>query len=62
MKSQPKAGKKEASTSATFESKMKVFVNDIEELYGVFCNDQKQLRKLEESHQLRINKNDFAFY
>ena len=35
---------------------------DIEELFDVFCNDQKQQRKLEEIYELKMNEDDFAFY
>ena len=62
IESQPKKGKKGATTSATFENDMKKFLSDIEELFDVFCNDKKQLRKLEELHKLRMNETDFGFY
>ena len=41
---------------------MTEFLRDIEELFDIFCNDQKQRRKLEEIKKLKINKDDFAFY
>ena len=41
---------------------MTEFLLDIEELFDIFCNDQKQRRKLEKINKLKINKNDFAFY
>ena len=62
IESQPKKGKKGATTSATFENDMKKFLSDIEELFDVFCNDKKQLQKLEELHKLRMNETDFGFY
>ena len=36
------------------------FLRDIEELFNVFCNDQKQ--KLEEINEFKMNENDFGFY
>ena len=36
---------------------MTEFLRDIEELFDIFCNDQKQRRKPEET-----NEDDFAFY
>ena len=41
---------------------MTEFLSDIEELFHIFCNDQKQRRKLEEINKLKMNKDDFAFY
>ena len=41
---------------------MTEFLRDIEELFDVFCNDQKQQRKLEEINKLKMNEDDFAFY
>ena len=41
---------------------MTEFLRDIEELFDIFCNDQKQRRKLEEIKKLKMNKDDFAFY
>ena len=41
---------------------MREFLRDIEELFDIFCNDQKQRRKLEEINKLKMNKDDFAFY
>ena len=41
---------------------MTEFSCDIEELFDIFCNDQKQRRKLEEIITLKINEDDFAFY
>ena len=35
---------------------------DIEELFDIFCNDQKQRQYLEEINKLKINKDDFAYY
>ena len=37
---------------------MTEFLRDIEELFDIFCNDQK----LEEINKLKMNKDDFAFY
>ena len=33
---------------------MTEFLRDIEELFDIFCNDQK--------HKLKMNENDFSFY
>ena len=41
---------------------MMEFLRDIEELFDIFCNCQKQRRKLEEINKLKMNENDFAFY
>ena len=41
---------------------MRECLRDIEELFVIFCNDQKQRRKLEEINKLKMNKDDFAFY
>ena len=41
---------------------MTEFLRNIEELFDIFCNDQKQRRKLEEINKLKVNKDDFAFY
>ena len=41
IESQPKKGKKEFNTSATFNYNMTEFLRDIEELFDIFCNDQK---------------------
>ena len=41
---------------------MTEFLRDIEELFDIFCNDQKQRRKLEEIIKLKMNEDDFAFY
>ena len=41
---------------------MTEFLCDIEESFDIFCNDQKQLRKLEEINKLTMNEDDFAFY
>ena len=38
------------------------FLHDIEELFDILCNDQKQRQKLEEIIKLKMNKDDFAFY
>ena len=57
-----KKGKKGFNTSVTFNSNMMEFLRDIEELFDIFCNDQKQRRKLEEINKLKINEDDFAFY
>ena len=38
------------------------FLRDIEELFDIFCNDQKQRRKLEEIDKSKMNEDDFAFY
>ena len=62
IESQPKKGKKGFDTSATFNYNMTEFLRDIEELFDIFCNDQKQRRKLEEINKLKMNKDDFAFY
>ena len=42
IESQPKKGKKGFNTSATFNYNMTEFLRDIEELFDIFCNDQKQ--------------------
>ena len=41
---------------------MTEFLCDIEELFNIFCNDQKQRLKLEEINKLKMNEDDFAFY
>ena len=41
---------------------MTEFLRDIEELFDIFCNDQKQRRKLEEINKLKMNEDDFVFY
>ena len=41
---------------------MTEFLRDIEELFDIFCNDQKQRRKLKEINKLKMNEDDFAFY
>ena len=41
---------------------MTEFLRDIEELFNIFCNDQKQRQKFEEINKLKMNKDDFAFY
>ena len=41
---------------------MTEFLRDIEELFDIFCNNQKQRRKLEEINKLKMNEDDFAFY
>ena len=41
---------------------MTKFLRDIEELFDIFCNDQKQRRKLEEINKLIMNEDDFTFY
>ena len=46
----------------TFNYNMTEFLRDIEELFDIFCNDQKQRRKLEEINKLKMNEDDFAFY
>ena len=40
---------------------MTEFLRYIEELFDIFCNDQKQRRK-PEINKFKINKDDFAFY
>ena len=62
IESQPKKGKKGFNTSATFNYSMMEFLRGIEELFDIFCNDQKQRRKLEEINKLKMNEDDFAFY
>ena len=62
IKSQPKKGKKGFNTSVAFNYDMTEFLRDIEELLNIFCNDQKQRRKLEEINKLKMNEDDFAFY
>ena len=59
IESQPKKG---FNTSATFNYDMTEFLHDIEELFYIFCNDQKQRQKLEEINKLKMNEDDFAFY
>ena len=41
---------------------MTEFLRDIEELFDIFDNDQKQQRKLEEINKLKMNKDGFALY
>ena len=41
---------------------MTKFLRDIEQLFEIFCNEQKQGRKLEEINKLKMNQDDFAFY
>ena len=53
IKSQPKIGKKGASACATFKSNMS-FLSDFGKLFDIFCNNQKQLPKLEKFHHLKI--------
>ena len=60
--SQPKKRKEGFNTSATFNYDMTESLHDIEELFDIFCNDQKQRRKLEEINKLKMNEDDFAFY
>ena len=57
-----KNGKKGFNISATFSYNTTEFLRDIEELFDIFCNDQKQRRKLKEINKLKINEDDFAFY
>ena len=42
IESQPKKGKKGFNISATFNYNMMEFLCDIEELFDIFCNEQKQ--------------------
>ena len=37
---------------------MTEFLRDIKQLLDIFCNDQKQRRKLEEINKLKINEED----
>ena len=62
IESQQQKEKKGFNTSATFSYDKTEFLRDIEELFDIFCNDQKQRRKLEEINKLKMNENDFAFY
>ena len=62
FESQPKREKKGFNTSATFKYNMTEFLRDIKELFDIFCNDQKQRRKLEEINKLKMNEDNFAFY
>ena len=62
IESQPKKGKKGFNTSVTFNCNMTKFLCDIEELFDIFCTDQKQRQKLEEINKLKMNEDDFAFY
>ena len=41
---------------------MTEFLRDIEELFDIFCNDQKQRGNLEEINRLKMNEDDFAFH
>ena len=41
---------------------MTKFLRDIDELFDIFCNDQKQRRKHEEIDKLKMNEDDFVFY
>ena len=59
---QPKKGKKGFNSSATFNYNMTEFLRDIEELFDIFCNGQKQRQKLEEINKLKMNEDDFASY
>ena len=54
IESQSKKGEKGFNTSATFNH-MTEFLRDIEELFDIVCNDQKQRRKLEEISKLKMN-------
>ena len=54
--------KKGFNTSVTFNFHMTEFLRDIEELFDIFCNDQKQRRKLGEINKLKMNQDEFAFY
>ena len=62
IESQPKKGKKEFNTSAIFNYNTTEFLRDIEELFDIFCIDQKQRRKLQEINKLKMVEDDFAFY
>ena len=53
IESQPKRGKKGFNTSAILNYNMTEFLRDIEELFDIFCMDQKQRRKLEEINKLK---------
>ena len=55
IESQSKKGEKRFNTSATFNHNMTEFLRDIEELFDIVCNDQKQRRKLEEISKLKMN-------
>ena len=59
IESQPKKG---FYTSATFIYNTTEFLRDIKELFDIFCNDQKQRRKLEKISRLKMNEDDFAFH
>lgn len=39
-----------------------LFQKNVKDLFDIFCSDQKQRRKVEEHHKLRMNAKDFAFY
>ena len=41
---------------------MTEFLRDIEKLFNIFCNDQKQRPKIEEIIKLKMNEDDFVFY
>ena len=62
IESPPKKGKKGFNTRAIFNYNLTEFSRDIEEMLDIFCNDEKQRRKLEEINKLKINEYDFAFY
>ena len=62
IESQSKKGKKGFDPTATFNYNMTKFLHDIEELFDIFCNDQKQQQKLEKINKLKMNEDDFAFY
>ena len=46
----------------TFLQKEKEFMSTIDELFDVFCSDDKQRRILEKEHGLKMTDEDFAFY
>lgn len=46
----------------SFKTKVDNFMEDADVLFDVFCSDDKQRRKLESEHQLRMNDDDYAFY
>ena len=46
----------------TFLQKEKEFMSTIDELFDVFCSDDKQRRILEKEYGLKMTDEDFAFY
>ena len=62
IKSQPNKGIKGFNISAIFNYNMTEFLRDIEELFDIFCDDQKQQQKHKEINKLKMSEDEFAFY